>query len=205
MAEIRIAVLAPTPSTCAMLAAILAEVVADGGSVGFMAPLAMPAALAFWDGALAAAARGERVLLGAWDGAQLAATVTLQLACPPNQPHRAEIAKLMTRPSQRGRGLARALMRQAEQLAAAHGKSLLVLDTAADGGAGALYQQLGYTLAGAIPGYALKPHGALSATLIYWKQIGSAAGALPGVTSGAAGAALAFAATGGGRTTDLES
>lgn len=161
------------PACCAALAEILVEVVAGGGSVGFMHPLAPSAALAFWRDALAAGARGDRVLLGAWDGALLAGTVSLLLACPPNQQHRAEIAKLMTRPSHRGRGVARALMQRAEALAVRHGKTLLVLDTATEGGAAPLYQALGYTLAGSIPGYAFKPHGGLTGTMIFWKAIGA--------------------------------
>lgn len=173
MSPIRIEPLSAAPHTCAMLSAMLVEVVAGGGSLGFMHPLAPAAALAFWEASLGAAARGERVVLGAWSGAELAATVTLLLDCPPNQPHRADIAKLMTHPAQRGRGHAASLMRHAEALAAARGKTLLVLDTASDGGAGALYEGLGYTLAGAIPDYALLPHGGLTATLIYWKRIGT--------------------------------
>jgi ribosomal protein S18 acetylase RimI-like enzyme len=139
-----------------------------------MHPLAPRAAKAFWRGALAAASRGERVVLGAWMGGILAGTVTLLLDLPPNQPHRAEIAKMATRPSHRRRGVASALMAAAETLAAGLGRTLLVLDTAADGGAAGLYERLGFTLAGAIPDYALKPHGGLTATLLYWKRIGTA-------------------------------
>lgn len=175
MSTVRIEALAPSAAVCAQLADILVETVALGGSVSFMHPLARDAALAFWEGALAAGARGERVVLGAWDDEQLAATVTLLTDCPPNQPHRAEIAKLMTRDSHRGRGIAAALMRAAEALAAARGKTLLVLDTATQGGAAGLYEALGYTLAGEIPDYALKPHGGLTGTLLYWKRIGAAA------------------------------
>jgi ribosomal protein S18 acetylase RimI-like enzyme len=155
----------------ARLSEILIEVVAHGGSVSFMHPLAPAMARAFWDDALAAAARGERVVLGAWDGAELVGTVTLLLNCPPNQPHRAEIAKLMTRVSHRGRGVAAALMRAAEDLAVRRGRTLLVLDTASEDGAAGLYERLGFTLAGEIPDYALKPHGGLTGTLIYWKRI----------------------------------
>ncbi len=168
----RITVLSPDPATCATLAALLVEVVAGGGSVSFMHPLALQEAQAFWSASLQAGARGERVVLGAWDGDTLLATVTLLLDCPPNQPHRAEIAKLMTHPAQRGRGLATALMRHAEAMAAARGKTLLVLDTATEGGAAPLYLGLGYTLAGSIPDYALKPHGGLTGTMIFWKRIG---------------------------------
>ena len=111
-------------------------------------------------------------MLGAWDRDILAATVTLLLDCPPNQPHRAEIAKLMTRMSHRGRGLAAALMRAAEDEAVRRDRSLLVLDTATDGGAAGLYEGLGFTRAGEIPDYALKPHGGLTGTLLFWKRIG---------------------------------
>ena len=100
--------------------------------------------------------------------------MTLLLDCPPNQPHRAEIAKLMTRVSHRGRGVATALMQAAERLAVEQARTLLVLDTAVEGGAASLYERLGFTLAGVIPDYALKPHGGLSGTMIYWKRIGSA-------------------------------
>jgi ribosomal protein S18 acetylase RimI-like enzyme len=174
MSEIVIEALRASPKVRAMLSEILIEVVADGGSVSFMHPLAPEAADAFWDGALAAAVRDERIVLGAWDGEFLAGTVTVLLDCPPNQPHRAEIAKLMTRPSHRGRGIAAALMRAAECMAAARARTLLVLDTAADGGASGLYEGLGFTFAGEIPDYALKPHGGLTATKLYWKRIGAA-------------------------------
>lgn len=164
--------LTDSPATCAMLAEMLVDVVAEGGSVSFMHPLSIETATTFWQGSLAAAARGERVVLGAWDGGHLVATVTLLLDCPPNQPHRAEIAKMMTRPSHRGRGLAAALLSEAESLAVARGRTLLVLDTATDGGAAPLYEGHGFTHAGTIPDYALKPHGGLTGTMIYWKRIG---------------------------------
>ena len=174
MPDVDIRPLGASPAIVSTLSEILVEVVAHGGSVSFMHPLAPEAARAFWDGALAAAGRGERVVLGAWDGEVLAGTVTLLLDCPPNQPHRAEIAKLMTRVSHRGRGVAAALMRKAEALAVQHGRTLLVLDTASEGGASGLYEGLGYVLAGTIPDYALKPHGGLTGTMIYCKKVGPA-------------------------------
>ena len=173
MSRFEITPLRASPTVRAMLSEILIETVANGGSVSFMHPLAPEAAAAFWDGALAAAARGERVVLGAWDGDVLAGTVTLLLDCPQNQPHRAEIAKMMTRPSHRGQGVATALMRAAEALAVARARTLLVLDTAVEDGASALYERLGFIYAGTIPDYALKPHGGLTGTKIYWKRIGS--------------------------------
>ena len=174
MPDVDIRPLGSSPAIVSTLSEILVEVVAHGGSVSFMHPLAPEAARAFWDGALAAAGRGERVVLGAWDGEVLAGTVTLLLDCPPNQPHRAEIAKLMTRVSHRGRGVAAALMRKAEALAVQRGRTLLVLDTATEGGASGLYEGLGYVLGGTIPDYAFKPHGGLTGTMIYWKQLGPA-------------------------------
>jgi len=164
--------------TIGMLAALLVETVAAGGSVSFMHPLSADAAHEFWRKSLAAAARGERALLGAWDGGALVGTVTLLLDCPPNQPHRAEIAKLMIRLDCRGKGVATRLMLAAEKLAVEKGRTLLVLDTAAEEGAAGLYEKLGFTLTGEVPDYALKPHGGLTGTLIYWKRIGAAARAL---------------------------
>lgn len=155
-----------------MLADLLIETVANGGSVSFMHPLDRDTAVAFWEDAFAAAARGDRIMLGAWEGDALVGTVTLLLKLPPNQPHRAEISKLMTRVSHRGRGIAAALVREAEARAAQQARTLLVLDTAAEDGASGFYEKLGYTLSGIIPDYALKPHGGLTATMVYWKRIG---------------------------------
>lgn len=173
MPEITIAPVIPSLEMRRALSEILVEVVAHGGSVSFMHPLALEAAEAFWDGSLAAAARGERIVLGAFDDESLVGTVTLLLDLPPNQPHRAEIAKLMTRVSHRGRGVAKALMRAAERMAVERARTLLVLDTAVEDGASTLYEGLGFALAGVIPDYAFKPHGGLTGTKIYWKRLGA--------------------------------
>ncbi|MEP7086928.1 MAG: GNAT family N-acetyltransferase [Gemmatimonadota bacterium] len=172
MAAIEIKPLSASPKLSEALGTMLMDVVAGGGSVGFMHPVSPERARAFWDGVLAAADRGERIVLGAFDDGTLVATVSLILDLPPNQPHRAEIGKMMTRPKHRGRGIASALMRKAESLAIEKGRTLLVLDTAADEGASEFYERLGYTLTGEIPDYALKPLGGLTATRIYWKRIG---------------------------------
>ncbi|NII28857.1 GNAT family N-acetyltransferase [Pseudoflavitalea sp. X16] len=163
------------PPVVAALAELIIETVAHGGSVSFMHPLAPEAATAFWTASLAAADRGERIVLGAFDGDLLVGTVTLLLDCPPNQPHRGEIAKMMTRVSYRGRGIARSLMEVAEQLAIDNGRTLLTLDTAEEEGAAGLYDKLGFQRTGVIPDFALKPHGGLTGTIIYWKRIGAAA------------------------------
>jgi ribosomal protein S18 acetylase RimI-like enzyme len=174
VSEIQILPPSASPEIVAGLSEILVETVAHGGSVSFMHPLDRAVAAAFWVGALSAAGRGERVILGAFDGGVLVGTVSLILDLPPNQPHRAEIAKMMTHPSHRGRGVATALMRETEKLAGLRGRALLTLDTATDDGASLFYERLGFSFAGEIPDYALKPHGGLTATRIYWKRIGDA-------------------------------
>lgn len=170
-AAIDLAPVAPSRSAIAELAALLMATVASGGSVSFMHPLSRADAEAFWRDSLAAAERGERILLGARSERRIVASVTLMFAPWPNQPHRAEIAKLMTAPEHRGRGIARALMLEAERLALARGRTLITLDTAEEDGAGAFYERAGYIRVGSIPGYALKPHGGLTGTVIYYKQL----------------------------------
>ncbi|MCR5874098.1 GNAT family N-acetyltransferase [Phenylobacterium sp. J426] len=150
------------------LAEILRETVAAGGSVHFMDPVPAGGAEAYWS---AAVADPGRIVLGAFLEGKLQGTVTLWLDAPPNQPFRGEIWKLMVAPSARGRGLARALMLEAERMAAERGRTLLNLDTAVEGGASELYESLGWTRAGVIPDYAYKPHGGLVGTAIYWKKL----------------------------------
>ena len=168
-----IVALRSSPEVVASLADLLIETVAAGGSVSFMHPLAPERARAFWEQSLTTAADGGRVVLGAMEDGQVVGTVTLLLDCPPNQPHRGEIAKMMTRVSRRGRGIARALMVEAERIAVERGRTLLNLDTAEEDGAGPFYEKLGFVRVGVIPDYAYKPHGGLCGTIIYYKRIGS--------------------------------
>ena len=175
MSGVEIRTLSASPDISEALSAMMIEVVANNGSVSFMHPLEPERARSFWNGALAAADRGERIVLGAFDGGTLVGTVTLLLDCPPNQPHRAEIAKMMTRPSHRNRGIASALLREVERLAKQHRRTLLVLDTATIDGASRLYERHGFTFAGEIPDYALTPFGELTGTRLYWKRLGSRA------------------------------
>jgi len=171
MSGITITPLTDEPRIRSALSELLVETVASGGSVSFMHPLPLEVADAFWRDSLAAASRGERIVLGAFDDDSLVATVTLLLSLSPNQPHRAEIAKMMTRLSHRHRGIASALMQAAEKLAVERGRTLLVLDTAVDEGASGLYEGFGFNLSGIIPDYALRPNGGLTGTMIYWKRI----------------------------------
>lgn len=152
------------------LAALLIETVAHGGSVSFMHPLAPQKAEDFWRAALAD--EGRRVL-GVWSGDVLAGTVTLILGLPENQPHRAEIAKMMVARAHRGQGIGKRLLAAAEAEARAEGRSHLLLDTASEGGAAGFYEKAGFNFSGEVPGYALKPHGGLTATRFYWKRLDS--------------------------------
>jgi ribosomal protein S18 acetylase RimI-like enzyme len=136
-----------------------------------MDPVPLDQAQAYWRDALAATRGGGRIVVGAHLDGRLAGTVTLFLDTPPNQPFRAEIWKLMVAPWARRLGLARALMIEAERLAAERGRTLLNLDTAVDGGAAELYESLGWTRAGVIPDYAYKPQGGLTGTAIYYKRL----------------------------------
>lgn len=171
MSPVEIRPLTPSEDMRDALAELLIETVASGGSVSFMHPLGVDEARRFWTGSLQAAEAGGRVVFGAFRDGELVGTVTLVLDLPPNQPHRAEIAKMMTRVAARGQGVATALLTRAEAEALARGRSMLVLDTASDGGASGLYERCGYVFAGELPDYALKPHGGLTGTRLYWKKI----------------------------------
>jgi ribosomal protein S18 acetylase RimI-like enzyme len=115
--------------------------------------------------------QGRRLLLGAFADGELAGTVQVILALPPNQPHRGEITRLLVHRSARRRGIAQLLMEQAESEAQAAGKTLLVLDAVTDGDAARLYSRLGWTRVGEIPGYALYPDGRPCPTTIFWKAL----------------------------------
>jgi GNAT superfamily N-acetyltransferase len=169
--DLVIAPLTDTPAIRAGLAALLVDVVDHGGLVHFMAPLSPAEAQAFWDGALASMARGERLIFGAFQDGLLVGTVTVILHSPPNAPYRAEIAKMMTLSSHRRRGVARALLRVAEGESLKRGKTLLMLDTAAEGGSSALYEAEGFTRFGTVPGHAERPHGGRCDTNFYYKRV----------------------------------
>ncbi|MGQ9365485.1 N-acetyltransferase family protein [Azospirillum sp. ST 5-10] len=157
----------------AALAEVLADCVAGGASVSFLAPLAPGKALAFWQGVADGVERGERILLAAEDAADgaLVGTVQVVLAQPENQPHRADVAKMLVHRRARRRGVGAALMRAAEDAARTAGKTLLVLDTASPD-AERLYERAGWSRAGTIPGYALWPGGGLCDTTFFYKRLG---------------------------------
>ena len=152
------------------LAELLVDCVDGGASVSFMHPLAMPKALTFWRRVADAVVQSERALLVAEDAAGIVGTVQLVLDQPENQPHRADLSKMLVLRRARRLGLGASLMDAAEQLAQECGKSLLVLDTAS-GDAERLYARLGWQRCGVIPGYALLPHGGLCATTYFYRVL----------------------------------
>ena len=150
------------------LAAVLVDCVEGGASVSFMHPLSRDKARSFWRGVADDAVNGERALFVAEDAAgHIVGTVHLVLAQPENQPHRADLSKMLVHRDARRNGLGEMLMQAAEQTARDCGKTLLVLDTASDD-AERLYQRRGWQRCGVIPGYALWPAGGLCDTVIYY-------------------------------------
>jgi ribosomal protein S18 acetylase RimI-like enzyme len=152
------------------LALLLLDTVASGASVGFMDSLSLEEAEAWWRGKLAAP-HERAVVLVARDAEGIAGTVQLQPAAMPNQPHRADIAKLQVHRRARGRGLGRALMEAIESRARAAGFTLLVLDTKRGDSAEKLYEGSGWTRVGVIPNYALDPDGTPCDTVFFYKQL----------------------------------
>ncbi|HXA24554.1 MAG TPA: GNAT family N-acetyltransferase [Acetobacteraceae bacterium] len=155
------------------LAEILCACVDAGASVSYLPPLAQKVACAFWKRMAADVAAGTRILIAAWDDAALVGTVMLEFASSPNQPHRAEVQKLLVHPAARRRGLARALMLRAEQEARQAGRTLLTLDTRAGDAAENLYRAMGWHEAGRIPGYALNADLTPCDTIFFWKHVDS--------------------------------
>jgi ribosomal protein S18 acetylase RimI-like enzyme len=152
------------------LAEVLLDCVDGGASVGFMS-LNRPRAEEFFRQIVSSLEQGSRLLLAAFVGSTLVGTVQIVTAMPENQPHRAEIAKLLVHRSARGQGVAAQLMQHAERAAFAAGKTLLVLDTCSGGAAERLYSRLGWTKAGVIPHYALFPDGGSCDTVVFWKSL----------------------------------
>ncbi len=153
------------------LAAVLHDCVAAGASVSYMWPFALADARRAFEGWVADVERGGRLVLAAFAGRELVGTVQVVFALPPNQPHRAEIAKLLVHRSARGQGIAARLMALAETEARVEGKTLLVLDTVTGDPAERLYERLGWTKVGVIPGYALYPDGRPCDTTVFWKAL----------------------------------
>ena len=153
------------------LADVLLDCVEGGASVSFMHPLTRERALAFWRMVAAGVHAGERALLVAEDAAGICGTVQLVLDLPENQPHRADLAKMLVHRRARRRGVGAALMHGAERMAIDCGRTLLVLDTVTGGDGERLYAKLGWTRVGEIPRYALFPGGGYCSTTYFFKDL----------------------------------
>ena len=153
------------------LAAVLADCVAGGASVSYMAPFTHEQAREAFAAWADEVERDARLLLAAFLDGTIVGTVQVVYATPPNQPHRADVAKLLVHRSARRRGVAQLLMEHAEKEARAEGKTLLVLDTVTGDAAERLYTRLGWTRAGVIPNYALYPDGRPCDTTVFWKAV----------------------------------
>lgn len=149
---------------------ILENSVNGGASVSFMLPFARDKATAFWQKVAHSVAANERIVLAAFDAQkQLQGTVQLVIEQPENQEHRADVAKLLVHDRARRQGIARLLMSELEKIAAQHGKSVLVLDTATGSSAETFYTHCGWQRVGEIPRYALMPDGEMTSTTVFYK------------------------------------
>jgi len=153
------------------LAAVLVDCVEDGASVSFMAPFSHDDARAFFASIETEIAAGTRVLLAAFVDLELVGTVQVAAAWPPNQPHRADVAKLIVRRSARKQGIGRLLMERAEAEARDEGWTLLVLDTVTGDPAERLYERMRWTKVGVIPNFALYPDGRPCDTTVFYKAL----------------------------------
>ena len=155
------------------LAGVLIDCVEGGASVSFMHPLSRGRAAAFWRRVAQGVAAGERALLVAEDAGGLCGTVQLVLDLPDNQPHRADLSKMLVHRRVRRQGLGAALMRAAEALALECGRTLLVLDAVTDGDGARLYERMGWVRVSDIPRYALMPRGGFCSTTVFYRDLGA--------------------------------
>jgi len=164
----------PNPVSAARvqaLANVLTDCVEGGASVSFMLPLTRERALAFWQRVADDVARGARILIVAADAQGICGTVQLVLDLPENQPHRADLCKMLVPRRARRQGLGAALLAAAEQAARDAGRTLLVLDAVSGADGARLYERGGWTRVGEIPNYALYPAGGLCPTTYYYKDL----------------------------------
>jgi GNAT superfamily N-acetyltransferase len=163
---------APIAETAlAQLADVLVDCVEGGASVSFMSPFSQHQALAFFRKVAGSVASGDTLLLAAKLDGRIVGTVQLGLNTPPNQPHRADIMKLLVHRSARGHGVGAALMARVEQEARRRDRWLLVLDTVPGENGHRLYLREGWTQTGLVPDYARFPDGRLCDTAIMWKRL----------------------------------
>ncbi len=155
------------------LGELLSACVHDGASISFVLPFTRSESELFWSAKVLPAVRaGKLTLLVARHEGRIAGSVQLDHDTPPNQPHRAEVRKLLVHPNVRRRGIARLLMAELEQLTRRMGRHLITLDTRTGDKAEPLYASLGYATAGVIPGYCLDPiEDRLDSTTLMYKAL----------------------------------
>jgi GNAT superfamily N-acetyltransferase len=153
------------------LANLLVDCIDGDAGVSFLHPLSPEKAQAFWRGVATAVAAGDRALLVAEDDAGILGTVQLVLAQPENQPHRADLSKMLVHRRGRRKGLGAALLEAAEETARGCGKTLLVLDTNSGSDAERLYARMGWIRVGEIPDFSIQPRGGLRATTVFYKKL----------------------------------
>jgi ribosomal protein S18 acetylase RimI-like enzyme len=153
------------------LADILIGVVESGAGVSFMAPLSRDIAEAFWRKQVSEISKGTTVQFAAFVDSMIAGTVMLQRAWAPNQPHRAEVSKLLVHNDFRQQGIGTKLMQALEEKARAEKITLITFDSVTGSDAWRLYQRLGYRIAGDIPGYAMSPYGRMDDTTVFFKAL----------------------------------
>ena len=154
------------------LADLLIDCVEGGASVSFMLPIARQTAVSFWREVAQSVANNERILLIAeTEEGSIIGTIQPITAQPENQPHRADVAKMLVARSARRRGIARRLLAAADEHARKAGKSVLVLDTVTGGDAEKLYERSGWMRVGTVPNYALMPDGTPCGTTFFHKQL----------------------------------
>ena len=171
MLEIRSLTAAEVRFQAPALAEVLVDCVSGNASVSFLHPFSHAQAEAFFEGVIDGVQNGNRILLAAFLDGKLVGTVQVLTAMPPNQPHRADVAKLLVHRSARGHGVGRKLMEHVEEVSRLAGKTLLVLDTATGDDAERLYVRLGWTKLGVVPRYALYPDGTWCDSTFFWKRL----------------------------------
>ena len=154
------------------LSDILIDAVAHGAGVSFMHPLLTADAQNYWQSQLASLALGQTFIFVCQDRqSTITGTVMLQKSWAPNQPHRADVAKLLVHSDHRRQGVASALMLALEKYAVDTGLKLITFDAVAGGGAESFYRTMGYVPAGVIPGYAYSGDGKLDDTVFFYKTL----------------------------------
>ena len=155
----------------AQLVELLADAIDGGASVNYLLPFRREDLDAYWKGVAADAGNQARRVLAIIEGDRVMASVQLVPCRKPNQPHRADVEKLLVHSTYRQRGAGTALMNALERSARASGRWLLTLDTRTGSAADVLYPRWGWHAVGHIPDYALDPDGTPAACTLYWKRL----------------------------------